>query len=301
MNTVRFLLLLSLLTPAACDKQPPASAPARSVQSTVGASPGWTSVVDWYGSLRDDERAALSSNQAFSVALNRVRAWDVNPKELPSATWDLPVRYDQPGSANLPHLASARGIGRLCFLKALSELEAGHRDAATTWLRAGTRILTELGALPTVVERKAALDMCFDVTTFVSANASSAQKREFAQAFATINRKNPFELQTAVVFMRDWYVRDIREHPESLKDTHGIDTADLKRNPMQAAKIVDEALSAIANAWANPNAPQLIDDISRRYSSTPARPFVIGFSRVSRRCKEAAYALDTLSQSMPPN
>lgn len=301
MNAVRSFLLIFLISATACDKQPPAAAPVLATQSPAGVPQGWASVVDWYGSLGADQRAALSSSNAFSVAMDKVRGWDASPRELPPSKWELPIKYDQPGSSELPHLAPARALSRLCFVKALAELEAGRHDPASVWLTTGSRILTELGELPTVVERQAALNVCFDVITFVNANASNAQKQAFARAFASIDRKNPFELQNAVVFMRDWYVRDIHEHPESLKDTLGVDAAELKRNPTQVAKIVDESLSAIANAWADPNAPQIIEGISRQYASTSARPFVAGFSRVSRRCKEVADALETLSQSLPPN
>lgn len=301
MNAVRSFLLICLITLSACDKQPPAAAPVTSTQSSAGVPQGWASVVDWYGSLGTDERAALSSGNAFSAVVDKVRTWDASPRELPSSKWDLPIKYDQPGSTELPHVAPARALSRLCFAKALAELEAGHNDAASAWLTTGSRILTELGELPTVVERQAALNVCFDVITFVNANANNAQKQAFARAFASIDRKNPFELQNAVVFMRDWYVRDIQQHPESLKDTLGADAAELKRNPTQVANIVNESLSAIAKAWTDPNAPQIIEGISRQYASTSARPFVAGFSRVSRRCKEVADALETLSQSLPPN
>lgn len=295
------LLLVILLAPVACDKQPPPTAPSGSAQSASSAPRGWTEVADWYASLRDQERAALGPGQTFADKLDKTRALDVHPRELSSSTWASPVRYDQPGGVELPHLSPARTICGLCFIKAISEFEAGRHDSAGAWLRSGTRILTELGALPTVVERRAALDLCHEVTTFVVANPDGALKHEFAQAFATIDRKNPFELQAAVEFMRDWYIRDIRENPDSFKDTHGIEIADLKRNPDQAAKSLDEALTAVVNAWTDPNAPQLITDITRQYASTPAGPFVSGLARVSRLSKEVADALEKLSQSRPPN
>ncbi len=295
------LLLVILLALVACDKQPPTAAPPGPTQSSTTTPRGWAEVVDWYASLRDQERAALGPGQTFADKLDKARALDVHPRELSSSTWASPVKYDQPGGVELPHLSPARAICGLCFIKAISEFEAGRHDSAGAWLRSGTRILTELGSLPTVVERKAALDLCYEVTTFVVANPSVELKHEFAHAFATINRKSPFELEAAVAFMRDWYVRDIRQNPDSFKDTHGIEIADLKRNPELAAKSLDEALTAIANAWTDPNAPQLITDISRRYVSTPAGPFVGGLARLSRLSKDVADTLEKLSQSRPPN
>jgi hypothetical protein len=307
-GTVTLLLLLGVASAigSGCDRQ--SSATATTVVTLAAPVTPWTTLARVYDTLPEESRRALASRlegpDAFQQLSTLPHMRDLSLDELLTleSNWPQPVDYDQPGSIDLPHLSRARVLVRACIIRMLIAAENGDSEDASQWACAALGIITELGRLPTIVERGAAAQLMIE---FCSTVRSAGVHKYFSDRALTyllthlvVTDKNPFRIDYAIRFMRGGYVRDIEKHPDTLRETPGIDQELLRTSPAAMAAAVNTSMAQATQVWHLADGDSQITSILNDPANAPARPFMMGLPEVWRLKVKCAEEMQLLRNAL---